>query len=365
MTLRMMWPLWLLLVVFGPLLALAVWKIRTSRGERRRDWVRRTALVFCALMIGLTPAIPRTDTDALISNVEMFFVVDRTGSMAAEDYDGDQARLVGVREDLVALTQAMPAARYTIIGFDSQATQQLPMTTDARAVRTWAETLTQEITSYSAGSSIDRPLDELTRSLTSAQERNPGNVRLVFVFSDGENTNGSASEASGSFRSFAELAPLVDGGAVLGYGTAEGGNMRSYDGTSGTGFGTDAPYITDDTGNPAVSRIDEDNLRTLAGQLGVPYVHRIEPGPMDDLVADVDVAQITADGRRDVTSYADVYWPFAVLLALLLAWEAWDLTREVPKSGRKRARQESRSARAAPPRQAVRDDELTLGGSRR
>src|SRR5699024_11879615 len=105
-----------------------------------------------------------------------------------------------------------------------------------------------------AGSSIDRPLDELARSLTSAEERNPGNVRLVFVVTDGENTDGSASDAGGDFRSFADLEPLVDGGAVLGYGTAEGGTMRSYDGTSSTGFGTDAPYITDDTGQPAVSR---------------------------------------------------------------------------------------------------------------
>ena len=357
MTLRMMWPLWLLIVVFAPLLTLAVWKIRSSRGERRTDWLRRTGILVCLLGIGLTPAIPRTDQAALISNVEMFFVVDRTGSMAAEDYNGSEARLAGVQNDLIALTEEVPAARYTIIGFDSQATQQLPMTTDSRAVQTWAETVSQEITNYSAGSSIDRPLEELTRSLNSAAERNPGNVRLVFVFSDGENTDGSSSDG-GEFASFAELEPLVDGGAVLGYGTAEGGNMRSYDGTSDTGYGTEAPYITDDSGNPAVSSIDEDTLRTLAGQLGVEYTHRIEPNSVEDLVADVDVEEITADGRRDVTSYEDVYWPFAVLLALLLAWEAWDLTREVPKSGRKRPKDSE-------PREKSREDELALGGSRR
>lgn len=134
--------------------------------------------------------------------------------------------------------------------------------------------------------------------------------------------------------------------------------MRSYDGTSDTGYGTEAPYITDDTGNPAVSSIDEDSLRTLADQLGVEYTHRIEPNSVADLVADVDVGEITSDGRRDVTSYQDVYWPFAVLLALLLAWEAWDLTREVPKSGRKRPKD-------AEPRARSRDDELVSGGSRR
>ncbi|UFU06275.1 vWA domain-containing protein [Ruania halotolerans] len=340
MTLRMMWPLWLTLIVFLPLLVLAVWKIRTTHGERRRDWLRRGAIVLATAIIALTPAIPRTLEESLISNVEMYFVVDRTGSMAAEDYDGDRARLEGVQADLVALTQAMPAARYSILAFDSQTTSQLPLTTDSRAVRAWADTVKQEITAYSAGSSIDRPLEALTETLNGAAERNPENVRLVFIFSDGENTNGSDSQAGGDFASFADLEPLVDGGAVLGYGTAEGGNMRSYDGTSETGFGTDAPYITDENGEPGVSQIDETNLRTLADQLGIDYTHRITEDPVDQLVEGVDVQEIASDGRRDLTTYEDVYWPFAIVLGLLLAWEAWDLTREVPKSGRKRPKRD-------------------------
>src|SRR5699024_7972918 len=95
------------------------------------------------------------------SNAELYFVVDRTGSMVAEDYNGSEPRLEGVRHDLVALTEAMPGSRYTILSFDSQATQQLPMTTDARAVRTWAQTVNQETTSCSAGSAVGRPWEAL------------------------------------------------------------------------------------------------------------------------------------------------------------------------------------------------------------
>lgn len=334
MTLRMLWPVWALIAVFVPLLALCVWRWRASAGERRVDWLRRTAMVLCVAVIGLCPAIPKTEQDGLVSNAELYFVVDRTGSMAAEDYDGGQPRLEGVSQDMVALTQALPGSRYAIISFDSQATRQLPLTTDARAVRSWADTLRQEITAYSAGSSVDRPLDQLTATLTAAAERNPSNVRLVFFLSDGENTNGSGSDASDGFASFADLAPLIDGGAVLGYGTAEGGRMRSYDGTDNTGFGTDAPYITDDTGADAISRIDETTLRTIADQMGIQYSHRIRPDDVTPLVDGINLEAISADGRRDLTTYTDVYWPAAVLLALLLAWEAWDLTREVPKSKR-------------------------------
>ena len=59
-----------------------------------------------------------------------------------------------------------------------------------------------------------------------------------------------------------------------------------------------------------------------------------------------------------MTSYEDVYWPVAILLALLLAWEAWDLTREVPRSGRKRGTDETS-------RQPAREKDLVSGGSRR
>lgn len=349
MTLRLIWPIWALALVFVPLLALALWRVRASRGQRRVDWLRRTGIVAALAVIGLCPSIPAVQDEFLTSNAELFLVVDRTGSMAAEDYNGQQARLEGVSADLVALTEAMPGSRYTIIGFDSQATRQLPMTTDARAVRSWADTVAQEITAYSAGSTIDRPLDALTESLNSAIERGPENVRLVFLLSDGENTTGSNADAGDGFRSFEELAPLIDGGAVLGYGTSEGGPMRSYDGTPSTGFGTDAPYITDDTGADAISHIDETALRTVADQLGVQYVHRIEPGNLDFLMEGIDVQDIAADGRRDLTTYTDVYWPAAAILALLLAWEAWDLTREIPRSKRKSdvAERDQRRAKAA------------------
>ena len=329
MILRMIWPGWALLLVFGSLLALCAWAWWRSRGDRAgADWLRRAAMVCCALVIGLGPAVPAS-TEQVATNAEVFFVVDRTGSMAAEDHADAEPRLAGVRQDVTALVEALPGARYSVISFHSQATRQLPLTGDAGAVRAWAETLVQEITRYSAGSRVDRPLEELTEALTGARERNPQNVRLVFLLSDGENTEdapATGDDAPAEPRSFAPLAPLVDGGAVLGYGTADGGRMRSYDGTADSGPGTDAPYITDPErpgSPPAVSRIDETTLRRIADQLGVPYVHRTGLDPVDELVAGIDVEEIAADGRRTVQVHRDVGWPVALVLALLVAWEAY------------------------------------------
>lgn len=346
MTLQPLWPLWVTALVLGPVLLLclagAVRARRTGDGTAL-GWLRRGLMALALVGIALGPAVP-SSTRTVESNVEMFFVVDRTGSIAAEDYDGSRPRIEGVGQDVTALVDAMPGARYSVIGFDSQATRQLPLTTDARAVRSWAQTLRQEITYYSSGSAIDRPLEALESALEGAAERNPENVRLVFLLSDGEDTRGEDGEDSPT-ESFEPLAELVDGGAVLGYGTAEGGQMRSYDGTSATGPGTDAPWIVDPTqpGNPpAVSRIDESALLRVADELGVEYVHRDEPGGLEELVAGVDAELIATDGRRDVSVYEDASWPLAGVLALLLAWEAWFQARRFPRRRPARRRRRPR-----------------------
>ncbi|ROR72693.1 vWA domain-containing protein [Bogoriella caseilytica] len=329
MTFRMIWPLWAILLVLGPALLLCGWawwhahRAPTSDGGGSA-WLRRGAMVLLTGIIGLTPAMP-ADTEEVATAADVFIVVDRTGSMVAEDYDDGRPRLEGVRHDIDQILTAFPGARFSVIAFDSQPTRVVPLTNDTRALRSWTETLRQEITHYSAGTSIDRPLPEMETALANSVERNPGHVRLVFFLSDGENTDGDLSDPQQQ-RSFAPLAGDIDAGAVLGYGTAEGGQMRSYDGTADSGPGTDAPWIIDPaTDEPAISRLDEANLQRVAEEMGLPYRHRHAPEPLDDAVTAIDIEEIAEDGRRDVETYRDVTWPFALLLVGLAGWEAFYL----------------------------------------
>lgn len=321
MTLRPLLPVWLLLLVLVPALVLAVREARHARGPLRRSWLVRSGAVAAVLALGLGPSVPTVTDQQLGVAVDVFFVVDRTGSMAAEDWSEEGLpRLEGMRHDVPALVGAIPGARYSIIAWDSQASRQLPLTTDARAVRSWTQTARQEITAFSSGSLLDRPLAPLERALVGAAERDPGHVRLVFFLSDGEQTT------DGDPASYAHLADLVDGGAVLGYGTEEGGPMRSYDGALEPD--PEAPYIVDDaTGEQAVSRIDPAALQTVADELGIPYAHRTGPTDVTPLVAGLDPEEIAADGRRDTQVWTAVTWPLAIVVVALLAVEAWTTAR--------------------------------------
>jgi len=172
--------------------------------------------------------------------------------------------------------------------------------------------LTQEITAYSRGSSIDEAVPVLADLLGEAANENPRQRRVLFYLGDGEQTSG---EAPGSFES---LAPLLAGGAVLGYGTAQGGAMREFDGGY---LDPSAPvrYIQDySSGAPvdAVSRIDENQLEQVAQQLGVGYTHRTSGQSLDPVLAGFDVGDVTTtDGARGVRT--ELYWIPAIPLGLI------------------------------------------------
>ncbi|RUR01141.1 VWA domain-containing protein [Labedella endophytica] len=310
-------PVWFLVVVAGALAVFAIVQlVSPGSGRSRWMWLSRLVMVLLLAVIALRPALPApTLPPAASGDVDVYFVVDTTSSMAAEDWGDGEPRLDGVREDVLAIAERLIGARVSLVTFDAVTVHRVPLTTDVSALAQATRALEQEITTYSAGSSIDEPVEYLTGILTEDAAENPERSRILYYLGDGEQTSGREP------GTFAELSAAVDGGAVLGYGTEAGGPMKQY---TGYDDGTEQSYIQDySTGTDAISRIDEQALGTIAEQLGLPYIHRD---------ADTSVAEAT-DGVRvgDVESAGEVpaaqgelYWiaaiPLAALALVELAW---------------------------------------------
>lgn len=322
-------PLPALLVLSALLVVLVVvssrWLLRKGADKGAKAVVARRSLLVLVVVLALAGPTVRVEQGEPVSNVEVYLLVDRTGSMAAEDWNGAEPRLNGVRQDMVAIRDAFPDARFSILSLDSTAARELPLTSDLSAVTSWIEGLHQEITARSTGSSLERGLPLLARTLSRAAENEPGDVRIVYVLSDGEPTDdgAAAQEAADAGLSWELLEPLVDGGAVLGYGTAEGASMREYGGAQ-DGDGQ-APYITDGmTGEVGVSRIDETALQAAATGLGLDYVHR-SADEGTQAFTQVEVSTVLGAGEEKRTHVRYVVWPLALVASGLLLWELYSL----------------------------------------
>lgn len=270
---------------------------------------RRVGIVLTLLVVLWQPGFGTLAASTQVTDIDVLVVVDRTRSMAALDYRGGP-RIDGVKQDLTALPDALPGARFGLMTFGADATLELPFTSDTSTFATAVDTLRLEGPFDGTGSETDRPVEAMRSVLERADEQHPDRRRIVVFVSDGEQTGDTGSSDQ---HGYGGLENLVDGGIVLGYGTEEGAKMPTADDLSAKDG-----YIYDQTtGADAVSHIDEDNLEAIASQLGIPYQHRTQPGGMAAVAKGFDAS--SADDGEGAPAKHDLTWLFGlVLLALVL-----------------------------------------------
>jgi Ca-activated chloride channel family protein len=305
----------------------------TRRGAPRWLWALRLALVLACFVLVLRPGIPGGATQTLATDTDIVLVVDTTASIVAEDWNGEEPRLAGVREDVQAIVEEYPGARFALITFDAAAELRMPLTTDTTALVSSLEILQPEVTTQSQGSSIGIANAMLEETLAAAADASPDRSRMVFYMGDGEQT---ASTDPESFRSSAEY---TDGGAVLSYGTTDGGPMKI---TSGS-FSSEGDEYIEYEGAPAMSVIDEANLQGIADDLGVELQVRSADAEIELPEAPTTTTDYSESGS--VGNVIELYWIAALVVVALLAVE---LARAAMLVARMRglAQSESPSARS-------------------
>jgi len=309
------WPVLLVLAV-GALAA--VWWNPSSRsvpGESRATHLRLTGAVVLLGVAALRPAVAGEQVDTTAANLNVYFVVDTTSSIIAEDYGDGRPRIDGVSSDISAIAKALPGARYSVVTFDQDARVRLPLTTDTTALDAAVETLLPESYEVSRGTSVSEANDRLKTLLQQADARTPERGRVVFYFGDGEQT------AQDPPAPFDIDKRLINGGAVLGYGTTEGGRMKA----TRSRFDTTRDYIKDPaTGEDARSVVSEDTLRTIGDQLGLSYVHREAGDAIGPAVAGIDLERFGTSEqieKQKVIARRELYWPLLLGVAGIAAWE--------------------------------------------
>jgi hypothetical protein len=205
-----------------------------------------------------------------------------------------------VRTDIAALTTRYPQARFALITFASRPSLDWPLSADAWSLNAETSALTPDNTA-TAESYVDAAAaaNVLRYQLIAAGQQYPGSRNLVFYFGFGA---AGSRAPQGEF----ELPPgLVDGGAVFGYGVA-----------------SDAPEA-----------LNENQLRRIASQLGLPYVHRVRTEPIAQSTPLPDVQSARNEGSASaVVGRTELYWIFALLAAGLLLLEVYLTLRDLRRT---------------------------------
>ena len=303
----------LLIVVLVFLVATAIVSKVKPLSTVRRGLI---AIALCCVAIGPSIYGPADRTTFNSSN-DVFIVLDTTGSVSAEDYDGEKTRLEGMRADVAQIIEHFAGARFSLITFDAVSLVRVPLTRDTSALVSAMEVVQPEMTLYSHGTTISEPRELLAKTLADAEDAYPEHRRIVFYLGDGEQTAGEKPE------SFEDSAEFTGAGVVLGYGTEKGGKMLANAGLYADE--DDEPeYIQDRSTTPeqdALSKIDEDNLKAIAEELGISYAHRTAPGAIPGLDAIEDTAD-EALTEQEARTVIPLYWVFALAAFVLLLLEA-------------------------------------------
>lgn len=308
-------PIWLMIIICIALLLI--------RRNTLASNIRKTIAILLIFITNLRIMVPDDNVTyqerKLDTNV--LFVIDNTISMLAQDYDGKDERLTGVKEDCNYIIEKLAGANFAVITFDFKAKQFGPYSNNTEFVKSTIDSIYPLNELYAKGTSMNIWKDLTLKVTKSAKENRDGDV-VVFFISDGEMT------ADEDLDSFDEIAEYIDGGAVLGYGTSKGGEMEMEDVLSEDGE-KEKIMDSDNRSKPAVSKIDEDNLEDIAKDLNVEYINMNSPEGLDKILDDIVRKSNATDEDAATRGYKDIFYVFLVPLLLLMMYEFLVLKRSI------------------------------------
>ena len=339
MTFEPILPWWVFLVLAVLTLVLRMFTLYrvlvvVGKGSQRKvvlRWSLLTLVIVCLLAAAVRPGIEGEShavsqaaaADAANSNVNVFFVVDRSLNSRAEDFGNNQFRMAGIRADMQSIVDQYPTGRFAITSFATKARTDWPLSDDVWSLRALLKGYSAYESDFDSAYQVDVGAagEQLKRQLELAARQYPGSNNLVFYLGEGAGISKKAPTA------FDVPAGLVAGGAVLGYGTAAGGRVASRIAENG-----EITYFPNPTGGGGefLSTLDETSLRTVAEQLHVPYFHRELGDSTSTIIPPLDGNSSTAE-QQEVSMPGDrteFYWIFTAIAMLLMFYELFVMARE-------------------------------------
>ena len=281
-------------------------------------YIRQIIAVILLFIVNLRPMYPSDNITVKTSKLDLkvVVVIDDTISMLGDDQPGYDTRIDKVREDVRYIVENLPGAKFSIIAFNNNVHVLTPFTDSVPYIYNALDSIYPLSPTYATGTNISSCVGTLEDVLDDANSEEEASQEVVLFFlSDGENTDNNR------MRSFTRLADYLSGGAVMGYGTERGGHMSYYSQLQGTNV------TVMDGGAEAVTRINEDNLESIALDMDIQYINMSGNSGLESVVQGIQEMHEAEPEDDTRQGYVDIYYFFMVPLAILVAYEFISLKR--------------------------------------
>jgi Ca-activated chloride channel homolog len=258
-------------------------------------------LAFAAGVIAIMNLRKPGDSDNNVrKGIDVVLALDVSKSMLATDLQ--PSRLERAKQFITKLMAVLPNDRIGLVLFAGKAYMQMPLTTDHNAAQMFVLSASPDAVPQQ-GTVISEALKMGANAFTTADRR----FKAVVLISDGEDQDADADKTS---KDLAEQGLLIN---TVGIGSPEG----SYIPDPATGQNK-----RDEMGNTVISKLNEEELKSLAENTNGVYV-RLQSSDESVDVVKKSLSQIENKAFGDVSlmNFKTYYWWFAGAMLIFLLIE--------------------------------------------
>jgi Ca-activated chloride channel homolog len=281
---------------------------RLGAGDLRQfPTARLLLLCSAASALGLAAAGPRWGLESVEEHGlagDLVLALDVSRSMLASDVTPDRME----RQRILArrILRELPGDRVGLVAFAGRAYALTPLTSDHGTVHLYLDALDPDIVSQ-GGSTLSTAIRQATDLARGPHDAGRG---VVLVVSDGE----AHEDAGAVLRAADRAAQLGITIHTVGVGTREGAPVPARPSPGGMSQG----YTRGPDGEIAMSRLDEDLLRDVAGRAGGRYFWLGDPGSTDAVIRTLrGLDRTEGEGRSGVRERPRHAWFVLIALCLL------------------------------------------------
>jgi len=312
------WVLAIIPVIILLFLMLQIWKHKAQKKFANKVILKRLSpnqslfksvlkviiwcLIFACLSIALVnPKIGTKFETIKREGVDIVFAVDVSKSMLAEDIAPN--RLDKSKQLVTQIINNLASDRVGIIAYAANAFPQLPITTDYAAAKMFLQQMNTDMLS-SQGTAINAAIELAETYFDNEEQTN----RVLIIISDGEDHFGESAVRAAEEASEKGLRIFT-----IGVGDIKGGPIPIKRN------GVILNYKKDRQGETVITRLNEENLKSIASQANGVYINGKNTNEVVETIRDIlNQMDKTEFEAKEFADFKDQFqWFLAFAIGLL------------------------------------------------